>query len=111
MVRSPDGGQTWQPVGPVEAIDLHTYYQVMAVSDKQCMAAIRGANFYLSADHGVNWSKISDGIFADQFTSMTWDAQVVYVATLGSGIVRSSFSECKNVYVEPTPVKAPTPSH
>lgn len=66
IVRSDDGGQTWQPVGQKTGLPNTAMLDVMTVSDAkkqtQIFAAAVGHGVFTSVDDGKTWQQSNEGI-------------------------------------------------
>src|SRR6185295_18540268 len=94
VYKSTDGGATWSTHGPdahgirALAIDRSNPSTIYAVD-----ARPSGARLYKSADAGESWTAIGSGLTWASIASLAIDpvnSQVLYAATLGTGLIKSS---------------------
>ncbi|HEX2026485.1 MAG TPA: sialidase family protein [Nitriliruptorales bacterium] len=81
ILRSHDGGATWQPT-----IDLHTDVHQVEVSDGEVLAATGVEGLAVSRDRGATWTTHTHGLHASYARAVaTADGTVLLSASTGPG--------------------------
>jgi photosystem II stability/assembly factor-like uncharacterized protein len=91
MLRSTDGGQSWQPMGEdIAALDAVWSIAVEPRAPHRVFAMTFDDGVYLSADHGLTWTQASDNWFSSQEILCTDESPSWLYAATGGGLLRSA---------------------
>ena len=91
MLRSTDGGQSWQPIGEgIAALDAVWSIAVEPRAPHHVFAMTFDDGVYLSANHGLTWTQATDKWFSSEEILCTDEAPSWLYAATGGGLLRSA---------------------
>jgi photosystem II stability/assembly factor-like uncharacterized protein len=91
MLRSTDGGQSWQPIGEgIAALDAVWSIAVEPRAPHRVFAMTFDDGVYLSANHGLTWTQATDKWFSSEEILCTDEAPSWLYAATGGGLLRSA---------------------
>jgi hypothetical protein len=90
MLRSTDGGQSWQPTGEgIAALDAVWSLAVEPRAPYRVFAMTFDDGVYLSEDQGLTWKQATPSLHSEQILCTDEAPPVLYAAT-GGGLLRSA---------------------
>jgi photosystem II stability/assembly factor-like uncharacterized protein len=90
MLRSTDGGQSWQPMGEgIAALDAVWSIAVEPRAPYRVFAMTFGGGLYVSEDHGLTWAQATPWLPSQEILYADETPPVLYAAT-GEGLLRSA---------------------
>ena len=100
IIKSEDGGQTWQPIiNGIKLVPGETRLMSLAINPKNSntlyagTGGFYGGNLYKSFDGGLHWNKVPSDSLKDGVTNIAVDpvdTNNIYAGTAGSGILWKS---------------------
>ena len=84
MIRSSDGGETWEHYGEGIYEDIH--YLLSHPRDSRVMYSTTGDGFYRSTDGARNWEHIQDGMENPYTHPIIFDSRDPSILYIGSAI-------------------------
>jgi hypothetical protein len=90
MLRSTDGGQSWQPIGEgIAALDNVWSIAVEPVAPYRVFAMSEAGGLYVSANQGVTWTQAAGWLVSEEILCTEEIPPALYAAT-GGGLLRST---------------------
>jgi photosystem II stability/assembly factor-like uncharacterized protein len=90
MLRSADGGQSWQPMGEgITALDAVWSIAVEPRTPYRAYAMTFADGLYVSEDHGLTWAQATPWLVSEETLCTDETPPVLYAAT-GGGLLRSA---------------------
>ena len=84
MLRSTDGGQSWQPIGEgIAALDAVWSIAVEPRAPHRVFAMTFDDGVYLSANHGLTWTQVTPWLYSEQILYTDEEPPVLYAASYG----------------------------
>jgi photosystem II stability/assembly factor-like uncharacterized protein len=90
MLRSTDGGQSWQPTGEgIAALDAVWSIAVEPRAPHRVFAVTFDNGLYVSEDHGLTWAMVTPWLVSEEILYTEEIPPILYAAT-GGGLLRST---------------------